>query len=125
MADEKALLGLGDEAGSGRETSSGQPVLALHAAWPGTAQLTQQKVPFAPSGLAAGSLKRLDGSSEEPSTRLLGDAGEAGGLVMVMAPLPSKVHVQAKESSFSLCVDGDVHEFAVSPDGRNVLELRP
>lgn len=83
-------------------------------------QFERETVPFAPSGLAAGSLKSFVKESHRESERLLAKStGEV--LVLAFARMKSKVSVNETDSGFSLRSGSEVRDFAVNKTGGEIL----
>ncbi len=83
-------------------------------------QFERETVPFAPSGLAAGSLKSFVKESHQESERLLAKStGEV--LVLAFARMKSKVSVNETDSGFSLRSGSEVRDFAVNKTGGEIL----
>ena len=83
-------------------------------------QLERETVPFAPSGLAAGSLKSfVKGSQHENDRLLVRSTGDV--LVLAIAGKKSNISTQSREGGFSLRSGNEVHEFDVNMGGRGVL----
>jgi hypothetical protein len=127
---------MGDESGSGLIGWKLNPV-DLRAVKPGRARLgagpraldiiqvigtglVSEIVPFAPSGLAAGSLKSFKGVSQSASNRLV--ASSTGDvMILVVAGTKSKVSKKIVDGEFSIHAGGETHEFALNASGRRIL----
>lgn len=82
----------------------------------------KEEVPFAPSGLAAGSLVNFLPSAAEPSTRLVAGTDD-DVLVLAFCWGTSKARITRKDDRFRLSADGRVHSFEVSRRGSAILRL--
>ena len=91
--------------------------------YPAAANLRSEVVPFAPSGLAAGSLKALRPGAEQPSTRVLASAGDEDLLVVAVAPATSKVKVLQSRDGFELSTRSGRKRFSVGKSGAELLSL--
>ncbi|MDP6778189.1 MAG: hypothetical protein QGI83_15645 [Candidatus Latescibacteria bacterium] len=91
------------------------------AAYPDDARLSQETVPFAPSGLAAGSLKRFVPDSETSSERILVSSMED---VLVMAFVDRRAKARVDRSADGFCIRvGDIrYGFQVSRRGKPILK---
>ncbi len=107
----------------GARLGAGSKVAQLLPAYPAGASLRSEVVAFAPSGLAAGSLKSLRPDAEEPATRLLASAGEGDLLVLALAPATSKVQVAKRRGGFQLKTRAGSLRFAVHDRGADILKL--
>jgi len=101
---------------------AGSRALDMLIASPGAAQLELEDVPFAPSGLAAGSLKRLNGTKDGPSTRVLATAGSSDHLVLAFAPANARAGLHHQETGFVLEAGDRRCVFEVCTSGRAVLK---
>ena len=70
------------------------------AVYPQEVAFRSEMVPFAPSGLAAGSLRQIGGRSEEAATQVLASAGGGDALVLALAPAAARVRVERRSSGF-------------------------
>jgi hypothetical protein len=83
-------------------------------------KLERETVPFAPSGLAAGSLKSfVKGSQNENDRLLVRSTGDI--LVLAFAGKKSNLSTQFREGGFSLRSGTEVHDFDVNTAGREIL----
>jgi hypothetical protein len=102
--------------------AAGREQVEVFAALPSTARFSRETVPFAPAGLAAGSLKRFAaGGEEQPATRLLVQAGEEEVLVLALAPRAARLSIHAGVEGFVLQTAGWHQGFAVVPTGKDIL----
>jgi hypothetical protein len=84
--------------------------------------LAREIVPYAPSGLAAGSLKSLAPDGEKPGVRILAEA--AGDcLVLVLADAAAKVEIERQKDGFRVSGEGISRRFEVRSRGREILRL--
>ena len=95
----------------------------IRPVYPANANLRSEVVPFAPSGLAAGSLKALRPGAEQPSTRVLASAGDEDLLVVAVAPASSRVKVQQSRDGFELSTGSERKRFSVGKSGTELLRL--
>ena len=100
---------------------AGTRALDAHLAFPRAAQFELEEVPFAPSGLAAGSLKRLTGEKDGPSTRVLATAGPADHLVLAFAPASARARIHHQEAGFVLEAGAHRYAFDMVASGRSIL----
>lgn len=103
---------------------AGARVLEALAVYPQELALAEEVVPFAPSGLAAGSLKRFAPAAEDPARRVLARAGSAQVLVLAFVPAQERAVVLHQEGGFTLQVGKTRHAFGVRARGRAVLTQR-
>ena len=133
--------GLGPETGSGKlawklnpvdlrklgparmRLGAGRQVVEVLSVFPDTARFESEVVPFAPSGLAAGSLKRLTPGIDEPATRVLATTADEV-LVLAFAPGRARARVVRQAGGFALTIGKSRYRFAVNPSGRSILTQR-
>ncbi|MFC1526681.1 hypothetical protein ACFL6X_07725 [Candidatus Latescibacterota bacterium] len=92
---------------------AGSRCVDVHLAWPPSGGMASESVPFAPSGLAAGSLRHFGVSDETPATRLRAGAGRADHLALVFAPSAAGARVEPLAGGFAV----------VTRDGRRSFTL--
>lgn len=133
--------GLGEESGSapplwklnpaelrrstrrGARLGAGQQAVDLVPVFPGRVHCAREVVPYAPPGLAAGSLRRLGEGDEEDSPRILVAAEEGDFLVLALAPARARLRVDRDAGGFALkWGPGRCQRFSLSPAGGKVLQ---
>ena len=87
------------------------------------AAFEQEEVPFAPAGLAAGSLKSFVPGGRDASTRVL---VSTPGDVLVFAFLDHGLNAQVttEENGFEITAGGDRYAFNVNRTGEDILTMR-
>ncbi|NKB67399.1 MAG: hypothetical protein GKR89_10090 [Candidatus Latescibacteria bacterium] len=98
---------------------AGEQTVAVQA-WGAGVDWTREEVPYAPAGLAAGSLKSFVPGAEEGATRV---QTTTAGDVLVLAFAGAEVPVVRMEQGFTVGTGRDRCVFAVATGGRRVLEL--
>ncbi|MFH1566579.1 MAG: hypothetical protein ABIL09_01170, partial [Gemmatimonadota bacterium] len=93
----------------------GAAAMDLLLALPGDGRMERDEVPYAPSGLAAGSLTRIppDPGVGRPAARLRAGAGLDDHLVLVFAPAGARARVEAGDSGFVLHAGGHRRAFGL------------
>ena len=100
---------------------AGPRVVELLAVYPQEVAFRSEMVPFAPSGLAAGSLRQLGGRSEEAAAQVLASAGQGDALVLALAPAAARVRVERRCGGFSVRTRERRWNFAFNSQGRALL----
>ncbi|MYB62551.1 MAG: hypothetical protein F4X69_14375 [Gemmatimonadetes bacterium] len=114
------LLGLeGDRARLG----AGSREVELISVFGSGLTMRKEEVPYAPPGLAAGSLVSFLPDATEPSTRLVAGAA-ADVLVLAFCGRTSKARVTRKDDRFRLSAGGRAYSFEVSQGRGGILRLR-
>ena len=114
------LLGLeGDRARLG----AGSRVVDVISVFGSGLTMRKEEVPYAPPGLAAGSLVSFLPDATEPSTRLVAGAA-ADVLVLAFCGRTSKARVTRKDDRFRLSAGGRAFSFEVSQGRGGILRLR-
>ncbi len=114
------LLGLeGDRARLG----AGSREVELISVFGSGLTMRKEEVPYAPPGLAAGSLVSFLPDATEPSTRLVAGAA-ADVLVLAFCERTSKARVTRKDDRFRLSAGGRAYSFEVSQGRGGILRLR-
>tara|TARA_Y100000588_G_C14090082_1_gene854047 strand:- start:276 stop:1064 length:789 start_codon:yes stop_codon:yes gene_type:complete len=103
---------------------AGRQVVEVLPAYPHNISLQRETVPFAPSGLAAGSLRRLGPAGEEDGERLLVAAEEGEVLVLAFAPARAQTRIQRQRNGFELKTREDRFSFTLPKRGRSILALK-
>jgi hypothetical protein len=85
----------------------------VHLAWPASGRLRRETVPFAPSGLAAGSLRHFGECDETPATRLRVGAGSENCLVMVFVPAAAGARLERREGRLEVVTKEGRHTFTL------------
>ena len=134
-------LGAGPETGSGElacklnpvelrgvsrsraRVGAGPRVVEVFAAFGEGLQLRTEEVPFAPSGLAAGSLVSFHPDAAEASTRVVAGT-EDDVLVLAFCSRSAKARVFQEGDGFRLRAGGRELAFDVSPQGGAILHPR-
>ena len=93
------------------------------AVYPQEVAFRSEVVPFAPSGLAAGSLRQIGGRSEEAGTQVLASAAGGDALVLALAPAAASVRVERRCGGFAGRTRERRWNFAFNPQGRALLTL--
>ena len=87
------------------------------------ANFEQEEVPFAPAGLAAGSLKSFVPGGRDASTRVrLSTSGDV--LVFAFTDHSLNTQVTADENGFEIRTDNDRYAFDVNRTGEDILTMR-
>jgi len=112
--DLKALKRTGARFGAGPRT------MDLLPAFPEDISFSREVVPFAPSGLAAGSLKRLTPDAERPATRVL--ASTSGDLLaLAFVDGRAKAKVVPRADGFEIRTGKTVYAFKVNRRAKTIL----
>ncbi len=113
--DLRALSSGRARLGAGKQVVEVLPVL------PQKVSFCREVVPFAPSGLAAGSLRRLGPAAEEDATRLLVQADEGDLLVLAFAPARAGVRLERRDDGFALRTRASHFSFSLGGRSRAIL----
>jgi len=134
--------GLGEETGSGElvlklnpvdlkvlkstraRLGAGARVVEVLPVYPQGVALSSEVVPFAPSGLAAGSLRQIGARAEESATRVLASAGVDDALVLALAPATARVRIERRADGFVVHTGERRWKFAFNSKGKALLTLR-
>ncbi len=132
--------GLGMETGSGRlgwkfnpvdlrgvDTSlvrfgAGKRVVVVQPAFGEAVHFEQEVVPFAPSGLAAGSLKSFIAGAQNDAVRVQAVTEKGDVMVLVFSEQRAKVTVERDDQGFYIRVGEVTHRFDVKKRGKTILE---
>ena len=106
---------------AGATFGAGARRVEVLAAYPREATLSQEVVPFAPSGLAAGSLKRFVADAERSSTRVLVST-EEDLLVMAFVDRRAKARIERNADGFCIRAGDTRYAFGVSGRVRPILK---
>jgi hypothetical protein len=108
---------------AGARFGAGRRVVDVFPAYPAEVSFAREVVPFAPSGLAAGSLKRLTPGADKPSTRVLAaTSGEA--LVLVFVDGRAKAEVVPRADGFEIRCGRTRRAFRVLARGKDILRMK-
>jgi len=132
---------LGDETGSGplvwklhpvdlEEIASthvllgaGSQVMEVLPVYPRSASFDPEVVPFAPSGLAASSLKNLKQEANRPATRVLASGEQGGMLVLAFVDRSVRAQIIEEPNGFRLKTVASQYTFKINPRAGNLLIL--
>ena len=103
---------------------AGKQVVEVLPAYPHEVSLQREIVPFAPAGLAAGSLRRLGPAGEEDGERLLVTAAAGEVLVLAFAPARAQARIERKRNGFVVKTRENSFSFALQAHGRSILVLK-
>jgi hypothetical protein len=102
----------------------GRQIVEAVAVFPSGLRFSAEEVPFAPSGLAAGSLVNLGSEPDLSGTRVLADAGEEDCMVLAFARRSAGVTVTRQYGGFLLKTKNGNFEFDIEPEGKEILIRR-
>ncbi len=108
---------------TGARFGAGPRTVDVLPAYPTGVSFAREVVPFAPSGLAAGSLKRLVPGSEGPSTRVLAATSE-DALVLAFVDGRAKVEVIPRADGFEIRCGRTRRAFKVLARGKDILRIK-
>jgi len=103
---------------------AGRQVVEVAAVYPSGLRFSAEDVPFAPSGLAAGSLVNLGADPDRSGTRVLADAGEESCVVLAFVPRSAGLKVTRRTGGFCLQTKTGNFEFDIEPEGKGILTRR-
>lgn len=104
--------------GAGRQT------VEAVAVYPSRLRFSTEEVPFAPSGLAAGSLVNLGPEGDRSGMRILADAGEDDCMVLAFVPRRAALKVGRQPGGFCLKTKNGNFKFDIEPEGKGILTRR-
>jgi len=127
--------GMGEETGSGpvawkfnpvelrdlepsrARLGAGPQVMELVPIYPARVSFKRERVPYAPTGLAAGSLTRIPPEAPGPSSRLLVSAPDESMLVLAFKPRNARLRIARTPKGFCLKTPLAHLKFEIHPNG--------
>ena len=103
---------------------AGRQIVETVAVYPKKLRFSEEDVPFAPAGLAAGSLLNLGPKPDRSGMRVLADAGGEESMVLAVAPKSAETKVVQKSGGFCLVTKSGNFEFGLESEGKSILIRR-
>ena len=103
---------------------AGRQIVDMRPVFPDKVRFTTEEVPYAPSGLAAGSLKHFASQANEHATRVLASAEEADCLVLAFAPRSAGIELENGDGRLAVRTKSARFDFEIGKGGKGILVRR-